>query len=194
MPERTCSVEGCERAPHARGFCPKHYGRWSRYGCPTAGGPDRIIGQPERRFRMKTVIGSVPDYAPNLGPCWLWVAGTNAKDYGVFVVDGRDCLAHRFSYELHVGPIPEGLQLDHLCRVHNCVNPDHLEPVTPGENSRRGSRKRGNAGIREREKTHCIYGHPFDEENTLLDEKGWRTCLACRARRREEHKLARRKK
>jgi hypothetical protein len=71
-------------------------------------------------------------------PCWIWQLDHSYDGYGRKWLGSRRVHAHRWTYEQHVGPIPEGLQLDHLCRVRNCVNPDHLEPVTPRENTRRG--------------------------------------------------------
>ena len=79
-------------------------------------------------------------------------------------------LAHRVAYELQVGPIPVGLQLDHLCRVRSCVNPAHLEPVTSAENTRRGLRAM---------KTHCPQGHPYAGENLLIRPTGQRRCRTC---------------
>lgn len=67
--------------------------------------------------------------------CWIWQRGMYQGGYGHF----RDNYAHRASYEMHVGPIPDGLVIDHLCRVRACVNPSHMEPVTSGENTKRGS-------------------------------------------------------
>lgn len=78
--------------------------------------------------------------------CWLWTGATSPQGYGRFNAglreDARNVLAHRWSYEHHVGPIPDGLDLDHLCRVRHCVNPEHLEPVTRQENVQRGHRAR----------------------------------------------------
>ena len=108
--------------------------------------------------------------------CWLWTAGTQ-RGYGHFRVGARGSKkvrAHRFAYELWVGPIPKGLTLDHLCRVRHCVNPDHLEAVTQGENVRRGDTGKLNAN-----KTHCLRGHPFDAENTIH----FRTVVGGRGRR-----------
>ena len=70
--------------------------------------------------------------------CWLWTGSHNGLGYGTIRSVGRKMYVHRYSYELLVGPIPAGLELDHLCRVPGCVNPDHLEPVTHAENLRRG--------------------------------------------------------
>lgn len=70
--------------------------------------------------------------------CWLWQKTIARHGYGIIMNKGKRIYAHRLSYETHVGPIPEGLTIDHLCRVRSCVNPKHLEPVTRGENARRG--------------------------------------------------------
>lgn len=72
------------------------------------------------------------------GPCWLWLGSLNNAGYGKLTVRRVNLYAHRFAHECLVGPVPEGLELDHLCRVRRCVNPDHLEPVTRSENVRRG--------------------------------------------------------
>lgn len=78
--------------------------------------------------------------------CWHWRGALSSQGYGVFYLSrGRYCLAHRFSYETFVGPIPLGLVLDHLCRDRACVNPEHVEPVTNAENIRRGARDRTEA-------------------------------------------------
>lgn len=108
--------------------------------------------------------------------CWLWTAATR-NGYGWFRSDtGKNTGAHRWSYEYHVGPIPEGLVIDHLCRVRHCVNPAHLEPVTPLENTRRGF----SPSQLHRVKTHCYQGHPFSPSNTFISSEGWRVCLTCR--------------
>ena len=70
-------------------------------------------------------------------PCWIWLGGTNERGYGRYKHNGRMRPAHRVLYELRHGPVPSALQMDHLCRNPRCVNPDHLEPVTAGENTRR---------------------------------------------------------
>jgi hypothetical protein len=109
--------------------------------------------------------------------CWLWRA-TTRHGYGRFYVDGRLLNAHRWAYEYLVGPIPDGLDLDHLCRVRRCVNPTHLEPTTRRENVLRGT----GAGARHAAKTHGVWGHPFDAQNTDATPRKWgrRRCRACR--------------
>jgi hypothetical protein len=111
--------------------------------------------------------------------CFVWTGAKNAGGYGIVPVARRSRLAHRVAYELAIGPIPEGLQLDHLCRVRHCVNPAHLEPVTGAENTRRGLASKINAE-RERSKTRCPAGHRFDTDNTYPDARGWRGCRECR--------------
>ena len=87
--------------------------------------------------------------------CWIW-QGKKDYGYGRVGMNGTHHRAHRLIYEALKGPIPEGLQLDHLCRNRSCVNPNHLEPVTGAQNCRRGIGS----------KTHCKHGHEFTEENT----------------------------
>src|SRR5687768_9248591 len=108
-----------------------------------------------------------------LGPdeCWEWPGFRDRDGYGrLYWPTINTRAAHRVAYELFVGPIPEGLQLDHLCRNRACVNPRHLEPVTQAENARRGAIA---------QKTHCANGHPFDGDNTYWRSSGHRTCRAC---------------
>lgn len=111
------------------------------------------------------------------GTCWLWLGGRSRTGYGKFGLGtGKGWkLAHRTAYELAVGPIPEGRQLDHLCRVRHCVNPAHLEPVTRTENVRRGL-----AGLWGRSKTHCPKGHEYTDGNTYRNPTtGARSCREC---------------
>lgn len=128
------------------------------------------------RFWSKVQIGE-PD------GCWLWKACLTPQGYGRFHWRGRSVQAHRVAYELAVGPIPEGCELDHVrergCVHRHCVNPAHLEPVTPEENKRRqdiGKAARINAA-----KTHCVRGHEFTPENTYRRPGSeWRECRTCR--------------
>lgn len=117
---------------------------------------------------------------PNSG-CWLWTASCFFNGYGQTSFGGRTGIrAHRVIYELLVGPIPTGLDLDHLCRVRCCVNPAHLEPVTRSVNLQRGDVGDQRIGDRQRAKTHCPAGHEYTPENTMhrADRPG-RICRAC---------------
>lgn len=121
------------------------------------------------------------------GDCWLWTAATSAKGYGQFRASrgASQVAAHRYAYMDLVGPIPDGLALDHLCRVRNCVNPAHLEPVTTAENNLRSLPYRP-PSIRSK-KTHCVNGHEFTPENTVQrtrpNGRVNRDCRTCKARR-----------
>src|SRR5690348_8963192 len=95
---------------------------------------------------------------PN-GGCILWSSTLTHDGYGRFYTEGKIVMAHRFAYEALVGPIPEGLQMDHLCRVRSCVNPRHLEPVTARENALRGI----GPAVKFGKRTHCGRGHPYAE-------------------------------
>lgn len=113
--------------------------------------------------------------SPSRSGCTLWTGVLDADGYGQITVGGRTVRAHRWSYEHHVGPIPNGLVIDHLCRVRECVNPDHMEPVTPRENTLRGiSPIAMNAA-----KTTCKNGHPLVGRN-LVEVPGGRACRTCR--------------
>lgn len=111
------------------------------------------------------------------GGCWLWTANKNRGGYGFIKIDRRNRSAHRVAYELSVGPIPDGLTIDHLCRVRHCVNPAHLEVVTKRTNTLRGTSP---SAVHAR-KTHCTHGHKFTPENTY-HWRGGRKCRACHRR------------
>jgi hypothetical protein len=108
--------------------------------------------------------------------CWLWRGALNSSGYANVFWNGRQANAHRVSYELSVGPIPEGLQIDHLCRVRHCVNPAHLEPVTSKINTLRGVSP---LAINSR-KTHCQLGHELSGDNLRLEKSGSRVCRECK--------------
>ncbi len=111
------------------------------------------------------------DPEPTTG-CWLWAGSRISSGYGAFARGpGQWELAHRVAYEIYVGPVAEGLELDHLCRTKLCVNPRHLEPVTHRENMQRHFRL----------KTHCAQGHELVGSNVRI-RRGWRECQTCARR------------
>lgn len=112
--------------------------------------------------------------------CWEWTGKLIWNGYGVFRAHGIVRVVHRYTYERFIGPIPEGLVLDHLCRNRKCCNPWHVEPCTRGENVLRGE----TITAKNRDKTHCKRGHEFTPENTYIyktkSEGGSeRCCVAC---------------
>ena len=110
--------------------------------------------------------------------CWTWNGYRNDKGYGHVKIDRRWLPVHRYCYEHAVGPIPTGLQIDHLCRNRACVRPTHMEAVTLVENIRRGlAGVRG--GERQRAKTHCPQGHLYNEQNTYVKKSSYRACRTC---------------
>lgn len=130
---KPCAAEGCPRlrqsnAPWAKNiYCAKHHARARLHGDPHH---ERFVS-PWERFVDRVQVAA--------NDCWLWLgSGAGRGDaYGQFWFNNQTGLAHRFAYETMVGPIPGGMELDHLCRVQKCVNPAHLEPVTAKENIRR---------------------------------------------------------
>lgn len=117
--------------------------------------------------------------------CWLWTGARQPKGYGLIAAGGRGgpaLLAHRVSYTLTRGAIPNGMELDHLCKIRHCVNPDHLEPVTHSLNVARGDHSGPNQ--RNKRKTHCPQGHEYNSENTRLHTDGSRQCRICENARR----------
>lgn len=108
------------------------------------------------------------------GDCWEWTAARQPSGHGRFYIDGKVQRAHRVAYELLVGPIPDGLHIDHLCLNTSCVNPDHLEPVTAGTNVLRGY---GPTAMEARQ-THCKHGHLFNASNTYWRGRK-RQCREC---------------
>lgn len=182
-PMGACDVPNCSRLRVTATLCRLHYRRLQSNGDPLvvqkrganlAGKQD-----PAKRF------WSHVDKDSHHG-CWVWTAGLHPGGYGNFWLDGRTINAHRYSWELANGPVPDGLHLDHICRNRACVRPDHLEPVTMQMNILRGVSP---AALNAR-KTHCIRGHEFTEENTYRQpgNPNSRICRECvRIRQREHH-------
>lgn len=159
-----CRVEGCEKPIAANWLCSMHDRRMRVHGSTDNPRPTE-----EQRFWAKVDKDGAEG-------CWLWVGSQSPWGYGVFNrAGGRGAKGtrhvHRIAYEWCVGPIPDGLEIDHLCRVPLCVNPDHLDPVTHAENNDRKPKK-----------THCPHGHEFTPENTKLDKAGYRHCRECTKR------------
>ena len=160
---RICRFEGCTRSvghKGGKGWCPTHYMQAWRWGSPSITSAEVRFGKHWKRIASG---------------CWEWQSSISTHGYGQFHLHGKKLAAHRFCYELLVGPIPDGLEIDHLCRNRKCVNPAHLEPVTHAENVRRGT-----SGHNWRAKTHCPKGHPYDDVNTRL-YRGRRYCNTCLA-------------
>lgn len=142
------------------------------------------------RFRSKWELSIKHFY--NGTPCWEWTAGKFKRGYGSFY-EGQNAYAHRFAYEHYRQSIPEGLELDHLCRIRHCVNPFHLEVVTHAENI-----KRGDAGIvsglQQQSKTHCPQKHAYNEENTYIGPNGKRVCRTCKRKADQQRYQERKQK
>lgn len=163
MTRVTCFIDGCGRPVLGQGLCNRCYKVARKAGLT----PLRPSAPRDHLARWNKRVDKTDT-------CWLWMGRQNARGYGCFDIGLTSVLAHRFGYETLVGPIPDGFPLDHLCRVHHCVNPDHLEPVTPRENSLRGF-----WGQREA----CSRGHEFTPENTRSEKSlyghGFRRCKTC---------------
>ena len=152
-----------------------HYWRWWKWGRTYAEAPD----PPSTLDRALQSIDR-----DGVGGCWDWLGSQDENGYGNIKVFGTTKSVHRVVYESLVGPIPDGLVLDHLCRRRICCFPDHLEPVTAAENARRGAEAN--------RRTNCPQGHPYDDENTYTNKLGRKVCRICAraARSRWETKQA----
>ena len=135
---------------------------------PDAWGRPRIVTSVADRLLRKVEIVE--------SGCWEWRGYIKADGYGqVADSDRKMRLAHRIAYREFVGPIPDGMTLDHLCRVRHCVNPEHLEPVSQRENTLRGD----TITARQAAQTHCKNGHELTPDNIYRRKNGGRNCRAC---------------
>lgn len=196
----TCSIEGCEKSVFSRTWCTTHWGRWQRMGDPVA--TKRSLGIPAAGWvpPLEHVLANARHVPSLLGTdCWIRDRCVNRNGYTTVRVAHVDRPTHRFVYEQLVGPIPEGLDLDHVCHGadetcdrgvacphRRCVNPAHLEPVTHRENMLRG---RSPAAVSYRANT-CKYGHSMEDAYTYPYGRSCRTCRGIRNRgEKPTHKL-----
>jgi hypothetical protein len=117
----------------------------------------------ERFWKFVDKDGPVPEGRADLGPCWLWTGHHSTRGYGYFWGNGKEIIAARFAYESEYGKVPEGLELDHLCKTPPCIRPSHLEPVTHKVNVLRGE---GVSAMFAR-RTHCARGHDLTIEGAF---------------------------
>lgn len=211
MAQRTCSK--CTRPVKARGMCQRHYRAWLKspegmvaekgHGRPRKIPTPCLVAECDRpatslglcsmhrRRQKRTGRLDLPSLEERFFShvteggrgCWEF-DNLTPTGYGYFVIDKVPTAAHRWSYEYLVSPIPDGLDLDHLCRNRACVNPWHVEPVTPRVNILRGI---SDPAVNAR-KTECLRGHPFDDTNTYLTPDGRRMCRACQRARDLAHR------
>ena len=152
--------------------------RWIGYAAAWAISAGHNSGTCDPCARKKLIRPHIERVLQKLGPadangCWPWLGHVDKRGYGrTHDEHGCSALAHREVYVILVGPIPSGLELDHLCRNPPCANPSHMEPVTGAENKRRAAAANYT--------NCCPSGHPFDEANTYVDRQGYRKCRACR--------------
>lgn len=194
---RTTTCTSCgETGPHrGHGYCFTCYARWVYHGRP-ADGPPLPYSAP-RKPRTEAKQRTPVDYEARFWAkvektdgCWLWKRPSSRDGYGRYAVAGRVVGVHRFAYEICVGPIPDGLVIDHVCHNEDpncaggpdcphrkCVNPAHLAAVTPGENALSGK----SLWAVNARKTHCPKGHPYTTENTVIREIGGTSHRFCRA-------------
>lgn len=136
----------------------------------------------------------MPCETPGLiGACHLFRGSQTWNGYGRAAGNSLRILVHRYVWERDVGPIPEGMEIDHQCRNRLCCNPGHLRVVTHKVNATENSLS---VGAKNKVKTHCPAGHPYDEKNTRISRKGGRVCRACHKQQNHEsyHRVTKRKK
>ncbi|MEE8207870.1 MAG: HNH endonuclease signature motif containing protein [Nitrosomonadaceae bacterium] len=174
MSKNKCSVDSCDRLSRTKGMCDKHYRYHKIHGTT-----ELIIKTQSERFKEKC------EKVTESG-CIIWICSTDKNGYGTTQYNGKVTYAHRAAYIEKNGEIPNGLEIDHLCRVRSCVNPDHLEAVTHKENCNRSI-------SHNTLKTHCPEGHPYSGDNLYFYKKGnKRDCKACARERDKKYSLNKR--
>lgn len=179
-----CSADGCGDPHYIKGYCIRHHYRMRRYGSLTGGFFEfdpiilgaRGLTKEEQFWSYVDKEGPVPARCPDLGKCWQWRLSGHGSGYGqtsLFPEVGSG--AHRVAWHLSGRALIDGMQLDHLCKNTGCVNPDHLEQVTPAVNNLRSDSWAG----RNFRKTACGKGHPYDLLNTGWTKQGHRKCRTC---------------
>lgn len=207
-----CSIDGCDRAIRARGWCSLHYKRWRAHGTtdliPKVR-PPRVIcrvedcvgrgsykgwcvkhyqrwlrlGQTDLPAKPSPIEHMLAHVAITSSGCWEWLGARSDTGYGHFRVDGREQYVHRLSYEHFIGPIPDGLTIDHVwargCVSRACCNPAHLEAVTYRVNVLRGN----GMSARHARQIECVNGHPLSGSNLYIPPRGGRMCRQCQRER-----------
>lgn len=175
MGDGICTVNDCPGRVLARGWCRKHYTRWYETKSLELG-----VRKRGNHVKVRSVEERFWPKVNKTETCWLWTSSKTKLGYGMIGAGpgGGQLMAHRVSWELSVGPIPDGLVIDHLCMVPSCVNPEHLEPVTVAENTRRGYSPSVGAAF-QKAKTHCPQGHPYVKENMYVygNRRVCKTCI-----------------
>lgn len=164
-----CKVDGCEKSMASRGLCVGHFRKWHKAKVEGIGKCDSYVPDPVPLpfTDEEKLFNSIRKIDQNTG-CWLGPWSPKLR-YSSITLRGVRRLTHRAMYEVVVGPIPEGLELDHLCQTPRCVNPKHLQPVTSQENKNRAAAARQS----------CKHGHKYETGNFVLTSKGVRKCLIC---------------
>jgi hypothetical protein len=135
--------------------------------------------EPIMRFLQKIVVSEELSFQSS--PCWEWIGCKTRFGYGQFKVDAKNSSPHRFAHEYFNGKIPDGFEVDHLCKVRHCCNPLHLEAITLFENRNRMNQSQ----------THCKYGHELCGDNIRIDPRFGRICRACNRNRQMAHRRKR---